>query len=305
MNLIPTFLNGIPLHPLVVHAAVIMLPLAAFLAIFLTFTKKARNAYSYAALLGLTIMGTVSTVLAEQTGEKLAEVVGYPGEHSEFGETATKLAIAFMLFTIAWVISYKAKLNRLGFISALRNTLAALVSILGVVLTVSIYFAGHSGAAVTWENRLAEVAQSQTAQEVEADSDSDSANGAESSDATADSSDVVEEPSEPAVEANYNVALSAELLSTHFNTPDFCWTVIDNRVYDLTRYISDHPGGEAQILSLCGIDGTAAFNGKHGGEPSPTATLNNYEITEFGVEIDVRNFNVPQSLIDSLASINQ
>lgn len=42
-----------------------------------------------------------------------------------------------------------------------------------------------------------------------------------------------------------------------------CWTVIDNFVYDLTAWISQHPGGERAILSICGKDGTAAFRGQH------------------------------------------
>lgn len=42
-----------------------------------------------------------------------------------------------------------------------------------------------------------------------------------------------------------------------------CWTVIDGNVYDLTNWISQHPGGEQAILSICGIDGTAAFRNQH------------------------------------------
>jgi cytochrome b involved in lipid metabolism len=42
-----------------------------------------------------------------------------------------------------------------------------------------------------------------------------------------------------------------------------CWTVIDGTVYDLTQWIPQHPGGEAAIESICGIDGSAAFHGQH------------------------------------------
>jgi cytochrome b involved in lipid metabolism len=42
-----------------------------------------------------------------------------------------------------------------------------------------------------------------------------------------------------------------------------CWTVIDGGVYDLTEWISQHPGGAAAIESLCGTDGTAAFRAQH------------------------------------------
>lgn len=39
-----------------------------------------------------------------------------------------------------------------------------------------------------------------------------------------------------------------------------CWMVISGNVYDLTTYLSSHPGG-SQITQYCGRDGTAAFNG--------------------------------------------
>lgn len=48
-------------------------------------------------------------------------------------------------------------------------------------------------------------------------------------------------------------------VSTH-STSSNCWTVIDTGVYDITKYISKHPGGN-MILSTCGVDGTGLFNG--------------------------------------------
>lgn len=43
-----------------------------------------------------------------------------------------------------------------------------------------------------------------------------------------------------------------------------CWSSINASVYNLTAWISQHPGGEGPILSICGKDGSAAFNGQHG-----------------------------------------
>lgn len=48
------------------------------------------------------------------------------------------------------------------------------------------------------------------------------------------------------------------------NSASSCWSVIDGNVYDLTNWISQHPGGQQAIKGLCGIDGTAAFHGQHG-----------------------------------------
>jgi cytochrome b involved in lipid metabolism len=49
-------------------------------------------------------------------------------------------------------------------------------------------------------------------------------------------------------------------------------------VYDLTRWISDHPGGEQAILSICGKDGSSAFDNQHGGQSKPERILAGYEI---------------------------
>ncbi len=52
-----------------------------------------------------------------------------------------------------------------------------------------------------------------------------------------------------------------------------CWTAINGNVYDVTKWIGQHPGGPQAILRLCGKDGSDAFNGKHGGQPRPATEL--------------------------------
>lgn len=60
------------------------------------------------------------------------------------------------------------------------------------------------------------------------------------------------------------------------NSAASCWSVINGNVYNLTQWINSHPGGPSVIRGLCGVDGTASFNGKHRGQGSPTATLASY-----------------------------
>jgi len=57
------------------------------------------------------------------------------------------------------------------------------------------------------------------------------------------------------------------------STKSKCWTVIDKKVYDLTNWISAHPGREAPILFLCGKDGTNSFKAQHANESNPLARL--------------------------------
>jgi cytochrome b involved in lipid metabolism len=57
------------------------------------------------------------------------------------------------------------------------------------------------------------------------------------------------------------------------NNAQKCWSVINNKVYDLTKFITKHPGGSQRILSICGKDGTSAFGGQHSGQPRPEKEL--------------------------------
>lgn len=52
-----------------------------------------------------------------------------------------------------------------------------------------------------------------------------------------------------------------------------CWAAINGNVYDLTAWINQHPGGPEHILSICGTDGSSAFNAQHGGQREPAGEL--------------------------------
>jgi hypothetical protein len=60
------------------------------------------------------------------------------------------------------------------------------------------------------------------------------------------------------------------------NSASSCWSVIDGNVYDLTKWISSHPGGAGNIISLCGKNGTAEFASKHRGDSNPQARLRGF-----------------------------
>jgi len=60
------------------------------------------------------------------------------------------------------------------------------------------------------------------------------------------------------------------------NTSSKCWSVIDGNVYDLTKWITSHPGGASAILFLCGKDGTNAFKAQHENQARPAMNLSQY-----------------------------
>lgn len=52
---------------------------------------------------------------------------------------------------------------------------------------------------------------------------------------------------------------SKEEVSLHIKEDD-CWIIIDNKVYDITKYISLHPGGDYILKKNAGKDATIGFN---------------------------------------------
>ena len=57
-------------------------------------------------------------------------------------------------------------------------------------------------------------------------------------------------------------SITAAELATH-NTADSCWVSIDQKVYDFTEFLDEHPAGAQSILDYGGQDGTVVFDTIH------------------------------------------
>ncbi|MEN9649752.1 MAG: hypothetical protein RL094_719 [Candidatus Parcubacteria bacterium] len=57
-----------------------------------------------------------------------------------------------------------------------------------------------------------------------------------------------------------------------------CWTVVDGKVYDVTSFIPQHPGGAAKAAKMCGKDGSSLFMKQHGGQEDPMEALSHFVI---------------------------
>jgi len=68
------------------------------------------------------------------------------------------------------------------------------------------------------------------------------------------------------------------------STRDDCWLLIHGKVYDVTSFVSNHPGGEA-ILEGCGKDATQLYETRPMGSGTPHSqrardSLENFYIGE-------------------------
>jgi cytochrome b involved in lipid metabolism len=79
------------------------------------------------------------------------------------------------------------------------------------------------------------------------------------------------EPEPEPVESKYSMANIAKNDST-----SSCWAAISGKAYNLTDWISKHPGGAGAIVSICGTDATSVFQGRHGGQSGPASSLSSY-----------------------------
>ncbi|PCG94528.1 Aldolase-type TIM barrel [Penicillium occitanis (nom. inval.)] len=58
------------------------------------------------------------------------------------------------------------------------------------------------------------------------------------------------------------VVISGEELRKHRTTED-CWIAVHSKVYDVTEFLEEHPGGAAIILKYAGADATQAYDEVH------------------------------------------
>ena len=77
--------------------------------------------------------------------------------------------------------------------------------------------------------------------------------------------------------ANTEATYTLAEVAVH-NTQADCWTLVFDKVYNITTYIRNHPGGASSISKICGRDGTSIFDNKHGGSSSQALILSTYKI---------------------------
>ena len=143
---------GLPLHPLVVHAAVVLLPLAAVGALLVTFSARLRSRYGWLTV-GFGVAAAVSVVAARLSGPVLLESLGGGGPaimtHQYWGLLAPYPAIvlAVSLPVLLLVDRRRPEGRPSGPAFWLAAALTVAAAVVGLVL---IALTGHSGAVAVW-----------------------------------------------------------------------------------------------------------------------------------------------------------
>lgn len=251
-------IGGLPVHPLVVHAAVMLLPIAAVALIIIFFVPRWRKQYGWLTMIAMAA-GVGAAVVAKESGEALAARVGLPEQHQQLASILVPVAVVAFVVSAVWFwLQRKADAAQTRSIAARVVGVAAMVLAAAViVLTVLV---GHSGATAAWAGTIVA-------------SDTPSAAPATSTPATSTSTS----PTPTASATSFTMAQVKQHASA-----SSCWTAIDGNVYDVTSWINQHPGGPARILSLCGTDATSAFRAQHSTQARPNSVLAGFYIGKLG-----------------------
>jgi hypothetical protein len=148
-------LFGLPAHPLVVHAAVVLLPIAAVGLIVVALVPKARRNYA-PVVFGVALAATIAVGLAQQSGESLEGQVKRTEqleEHTEQGQTVLPWAIALTVVSAA-VAAEPYLRGRLGKVppKVVTGVLIAGSLVAGIGATWTVIEVGHSGATSVWHD---------------------------------------------------------------------------------------------------------------------------------------------------------
>lgn len=140
---------GLPLHPLVVHGVVVLLPVVA-IALLVGLFKKDLLRRHHLLLITLATFSTLGVLVAKSSGDSLSAAVGLPEFHAEWGNNLVPLAMVLVITLI--LFSLFTFYRRVALIS---SALRGILVILAVATLAMTYIVGHSGAESVWKGRYA------------------------------------------------------------------------------------------------------------------------------------------------------
>ncbi|MGB8021283.1 MAG: cytochrome b5-like heme/steroid binding domain-containing protein [Candidatus Nanopelagicales bacterium] len=271
--------DGIPVHPLIVHLAVVAVPVAALGLILMAASRRFSRKYGWLVALA-SIAAAGVTVLAREAGEALRARVGEPGfNHAELGDLMPIFAGALVLATVGlWLVDRTGPADQTSR-RGLRTAAVVVAILVAAANLIWVFRVGHSGAKSVWAGAVATEPAAEPSP-----SASPSGTAPPSAAAAPTASAPASEPGTPPATATQTggpttavPVYSLAQLAAHDTAAD-CWVAVNAKVYDLSTWVNLHPGGAQRIIDLCGTDATAAFQGQHGSQSQPNVALTYYDI---------------------------
>jgi uncharacterized membrane protein len=149
-------IDGLPVHPLVVHAVVVLLPLAILGTLAIVVRPSWRVTYG-PLVTGVALVATVLVPVATSSGEALEKRVGDPGIHAELGDQLLWFAIPVLVLAAALTLLERRRAagKPLPGPDALRTGVAVLAVVAALACAVQVYRVGDSGARAVWGDQVA------------------------------------------------------------------------------------------------------------------------------------------------------
>lgn len=126
---------GLPMHPLVVHMAVVILPLSALALVVLAFIPRLAQRYGWLAVTGIAF-GTVAAFVAKQSGEALAAQIGEPRQHALYGDLLPPVAAGLLVIAVVWWLMIRRAGTRTTGTSGLNLAVGVLASVAALTTVV-------------------------------------------------------------------------------------------------------------------------------------------------------------------------
>lgn len=153
-------IGGLPLHPLVVHAAVVLTPLAVATVLAFAVVPRHRWLTRWPALL-LTAAATLSVWVAQQSGQALVdarpELAPLVRTHQQRGNLLVVLALVLLVLAAlgAWSLGGPSPLvsgrgARQSRLPALGRVLPLVLVVVALAVLVAAVLTGDSGARAVW-----------------------------------------------------------------------------------------------------------------------------------------------------------
>lgn len=285
---------GLPAHPLLVHAAVVLFPLGLLTTIAVVLVPRLRRHYGWPAIVLLAV-GGLFVLVSKESGEQLARHVGTPAAHAGYADVLMAVAgVTCVTGLLWWLLELRHVAAARRYEQAQRAELltraqarslsrsaarsrgraagrggsgatAAADGTAPLARPLLHHLLGALLAALAAASLVLVVAVGHTGAQ-SAWEDVVTATPATSSPSASAGGSASGSPT--ATEATYTLAQVGE----HADRSS-CWAAIEGSVYDLTSWIANHPGGQDAIVGLCGTDATAKFTAQHAGAARPAARL--------------------------------